>query len=515
MNHIKLDPERSLATIDRNIFGGFAEHLGRCIYGGIYDPDSPHADENGLRKDVLAALKRLRMPLMRYPGGNFASGYRWRDGVGARNERPARMELAWNTVESNEFGTDEFIQFCRALGTEPYLTVNCGDGDMREARDWVEYCNGTQRTALANLRRKHGFDAPHAVKYWSVGNEVDGPWQIGFKTPQEYARAYTEFAKVMRWTDPTIKLVAAATSHWGANDFVERAQLLLEQAPEHIDYLAIHWYVGNKENDFAKYMALSELFEERLSAFEGIIRAMRLERGIKKPIHIAVDEWNTWYRTAVPQPLDATSSSPQAVLEEHYNLEDALMTAIQLNSFIRHARSVRMANLAQIVNVIAPITTRKDSLLLETIYFPFELYSRECGQTALDVWWDSDTFGESHSVVPNPPTAATEGVPPSPHSSIRLLDVTATLDAKKKKLAVFVVNRSQDKSLETKLSLTTGQFAGKLTSYTINGPDIKALNTFERPNAVRTRKANHTAKGKNYTHIFEPHSVTALVCGLA
>jgi len=296
MNRIKIDPERVSGEIDRNIFGGFAEHLGRCIYGGIFEPGSPLADKDGLRKDVLEALARLRMPLIRYPGGNFASGYRWRDGVGPLNERRARTDLAWHDLETNRFGTNEFINFCRKLQTEPYMVVNCGDGDMREARDWVEYCNGTGDSALANLRREHGFAKPHDVKYWGVGNEVDGHWQIGYKTPQEYARAFTEYGKVMKWTDPNIKLVASAVSHW-EGEWFERAQLLLEQAGDLIDYLSLHWYIGNPENDFAAYMAISELLEERLSAFEGIVRAMALQKKNKHPIYLAVDEWNVWYRT--------------------------------------------------------------------------------------------------------------------------------------------------------------------------------------------------------------------------
>ncbi|CAG1773172.1 partial alpha-N-arabinofuranosidase, partial [uncultured bacterium] len=196
------------------MFGGFIEHLGRCIYGGIYEPDSPLADENGLRTDVLQALERLQIPLVRYPGGNFVSGYRWMDGIGPKEDRPTRIDMAWHATDTNQFGTDEFITFCRRLNTEPYMVVNCGDGDMREARDWVEYCNGTQDTALVKLRRQNGYEAPHRVKYWGVGNEVDGPWQIGYKTPDEYARAYLEFAKVMKWVDPSIKLIASAASHW-------------------------------------------------------------------------------------------------------------------------------------------------------------------------------------------------------------------------------------------------------------------------------------------------------------
>jgi len=324
MNRIKIDPERTSGNIDRNLFGGFAEHLGRCIYGGIYEPGSPLADENGLRKDVLASLKRLNMPLIRYPGGNFASGYRWLDGVGPQNERPVRSDLAWHTTDPNQFGTNEFVRFCRSLNTEPYLVVNCGDGDLREARDWVEYCNGTRDSILVNLRRKHGFSEPHRVKYWGVGNEVDGHWQIGYKTPQEYARTLTEFAKVMKWVDPQIKLIASAISDW-EGEMVERTQLILEQAGELIDYLSIHWYIGNPGNNFIEYMGISELIEERLKGCEGLIRAMAMERKPSRLIPLAVDEWNVWYRTH-PKYGGIPAENK---LEEIYNLEDALVVAKQ------------------------------------------------------------------------------------------------------------------------------------------------------------------------------------------
>ena len=500
-NTIKIDLERTLGTVDRNIFGGFAEHLGRCIYGGIYEPDSPHADENGLRKDVLEALGRLKMPNMRYPGGNFVSGYRWRDGVGPKEDRPARMELAWFDLEPNTFGTNEFVDFCRKLGTEPYLAVNCGDGDMREARDWLEYCNGTQDTALVKLRKAHGYDAPHNIKYWGIGNEVDGPWQIGFKTPQEYARAYTEFAKVMKWTDPSIKLFASALSVWD-RDLVERAQLLFEEtaaasrfsgpdAGSLIDYMALHWYVGNdalrgyRDNDFASYMALSELLEDRLGGYEGLIRALMLDNKLTKPVYIAVDEWNVWYRTGNKEKL-----------EEVYNLEDALMTGLQLNSFIRHANSVKFANIAQIVNVIAPILTKPEGLVLQTIFYPFELYSRTAGDTALDVFWSGDTFSTPE------------------HDAVRFLDVSATLDTEAKKLSLFVVNRNPDAGVEATVKLSEGRFAGTGQAHVINGADVKTTNTFDAPDGVTTREDAFQAQGSSATYTFEPHSVTALVLGL-
>jgi alpha-N-arabinofuranosidase len=488
MNRIKIDLDRRISSIDRNIFGGFVEHFGRCIYGGMYQPGSPLSDEDGFRTDVMSALHRLQVPIMRYPGGNFVSGYRWMDGVGRKEERPARLDLAWGAVESNHFGTNEFIRFCRKLNTEPYLVVNCGDGDMREARDWVEYCNGTQETALVKLRRQHGFEAPHGVKYWGIGNEVDGEWQIGYKTPEAYARAYAEFAKVMKWVDPSIHLIAAVTSLWEGS-FVERAQLLIEQAGKHIDYMAIHWYVSNSAKDFNTYMALSELFEERLSAYEGLIHALCLQQGMKRPIPIAVDEWNVTHQLDDPE----MQNSP----EHRFNLEDALVVALQLNAFIRHAASVRMANLAQLVNVLAPIFTSPEGMFLQPIFFPLEVYSRTCGSTALDAYWTGDTFSGGS------------------HTALRVLDVAAALDEGKKSLSVYVVNRSQTDAMETTITLEAGSFAGAVGAYVVNAADIKAENTFANPNQVGTTESGYTAdKQSSFTYTFEPHSSTALVFAL-
>jgi alpha-L-arabinofuranosidase len=488
LNQIYIDPSRTIGTISRNIFGGFIEHLGRCIYGGIYDPGSPLSDESGLRMDVMDALRRLNVPLVRYPGGNFVSGYRWMDGIGPKEDRPTRVDMAWNDIDSNHFGTNEFIDFCRKINTEPYMVVNCGDGDMREARDWVEYCNGSQNTALAKLRRQHGYAEPHKVKYWGIGNEVDGHWQIGYKTPQEYARAYLEYAKVMKWIDPSIKLIASAASHWQGGTVVERTQLLVEQAGKFIDYMSIHWYIGNPDNDFTGYMALSELIEERLSAYEGLIRAMCLQENIKQPIPITVDEWNVWYRT-YPSYTDDIKG-----LEEIYNLEDALMVAVQLNSIIRHANTVKMANIAQLVNAIAPIFTSKEGLVLQTIFYPFELYSKTCGNTALDVFWKGATFNGGT------------------YTDVRVLDVSASLNDETNQVTVYVVNRSKSETMETTITLANGCFAELVSAYVVNGPDIKSENTFATPNEVGVSAVKgDTEKKSTFTYNFEPHSVTALV----
>jgi alpha-N-arabinofuranosidase len=290
----------------------------------------------------------------------------------------------------------------------------------------------------------------------------------------------------MRWVDPSIKLLASAISNWHA-EFVERIQLLLDHAPDLIDYLAIHWYVGNQENDFAKYMAISEFIEERISVAEGLIRVMKLQRDIQKPIAIAVDEWNVWYR-ARGDTLEERNN-----LEEVYNLEDALVVAMHFNAFIRHAQTVKMANIAQIVNVIAPIFTNPDGLFLQTIFHPFEVYSHMCGDIALDAFWEGETFSGGD------------------YSGLRTLDVAATLDEKKKALAVYVVNRSEKDALETTITLDSGQFTGPVQAHMINGSDIKSENSFDYPDAVAVSRTDLKVERKGFVYTFEPHSVTVLV----
>ena len=500
MNQIKIDMERVISDIDRNIFGGYLENK---VYGGIYYPDSPNADKDGLRNDVRIALERMRMPNIRYPGGNLASGYRWIDGVGPKEERPVRHDLAWNTLVSNQFGTNEFTQFCRKMHIEPYLCTNCGDGDMREAADWVEYCNGTGDSTLVKLRRKHGFDKPHKVKYWGIGNEVDGPWQIGYKTPQEYARAITEFSKVMKRVDPDIKLVAAAVSIWEdypfpdfvgiKTEWVERTQLMLEQAGANIDYMALHRYAHlDNSAQFETFMAFAEDFNQHLSAYEGLIHAVSLERGIRHAVNIAVDEWAV---------MRMPNREDRVIINY---LEDALVVALHLNAFIRHARSVRLANFTSMMTAIGinyPKLARLDKpVLLNTIFYPFELYSRTCGQLALDVFYSGDTFSGTYLG--------------RIYNGIRTLDVTATLDESCKQLVVYVVNQSKDKAMETIISLISGEFTGNVKASVINGPGIKSENTVEKPYQVMIRETDIKAVGKSFDYTFEPHSITALVCAV-
>ena len=501
LDRIRLDLDQRIGTIDRNIFGGFVEHLGRCVYGGIYEPGSPRAASDGLRSDVLEASGRLRYSNIRYPGGNYVSAYRWRDGVGPVEERPGRYDPAWNSVEPNTFGTNEFIGFCRQLAAEPYLVVNCGDGDLREARDWVEYCNGTQPTALAKLREQHGFPEPHRVRLWGIGNEVDGPWQVGFKTADEYARAYTEFAKVMRWADPDIKLVASAISLW-EGDIVERLQLLLEQAAEHIDYLSIHWYVGNPGDDVPAYLASSELIEERLNIVEGLSASLTQLRDPREPIPIAVDEWNVWYKAT----SDARHPDYNG-LEEVYDLADALVVAMHFNAFFRHARTVRLANLAQLVNVIAPMIATSDDLLLQTTFYPLELYAQTAGPIALDVSWSSDTYSPKR-ILNNFAVRETD----LQYEGVRKLDVSATLDEDAGRVSVYVVNRDIDDPREVEIAIEPARLSSEVEVHTITGPDAGAVNTFDDRDRVKTHTdTRDLGSGPTFTTTVPALSVTGFV----
>jgi alpha-N-arabinofuranosidase len=501
VDRVSIDLDQRIGSIDRNIFGGFVEHLGRCVYGGIYEPDSPRAAPDGLRSDVLEAARRLRYSNIRYPGGNFVSAYRWRDGVGPVEQRPARYEPAWDSLEPNTFGTNEFIGFCRQLGAEPYLVVNAGDGDMREARDWVEYCNGSKPTAPVKLRAEHGFPEPHGVRYWGIGNEVDGAWQVGYKTAEEYARTYTEFAKVMRWADPSIKLLASAVSFW-EGDPLERIALLLEHARDHIDYLSIHWYVGNPGNDLPAYLAVSESIEERLQMIEGLSSALLVRPTPMDPIPIAVDEWNVWYK-APHDPRDPAFNQ----LEETYDLADALVVAMHFNAFFRHARTVKMANLAQLVNVIAPMTATPDDLLLQTTHYPFELYAQTAGPIALDARWSSDTYSAKR-ILSNFVARETD----LEYTGVRKLDVSATLDEDARRVSVYVVNRDADAAREVEIRLEPARPRPEVEVHTITGPDSHAVNTLhQRATVATTTETRSMGSGSTFGATLPALSVNAFI----
>ncbi len=496
---IKIDIERQIGEVSPLIYGNFVEHLGRCVYGGIYDPESPLADENGFRKDVLEAVKGLNVSITRYPGGNFVSNYHWLDGVGPKEDRLPRMELAWHRLETNQFGTNEFVDYAKLINTEPYFAVNMGTGTIEEAQRWVEYCNIKEGPYYAELRKKHGYTEPHNIKYWSLGNEMDGFWQMGHLNAEDYSKKAREAAKLMRLTDPTIKLIAAGSSNYRpfADPDSWNSQILNELR-DVVDYIALHIYVGNPDDDYYNFMSTPLVLDQRTQIVKGMIarEMQKANRGDRDPIYIAWDEYNVWYRAR-----RGASARGERALEEKYNLEDALVISGFLNAFVRNADIVKMANMAQLVNVIAPIFTNEEGLYKQTIYYPLQLFSSHVKGTSLDVFVDCETYDtEEFNIGLGEQTTMQTGVP--------FLDVSATYNDGE--VVICVVNRHKDQSISTDIISQQGKFSGELEVFEVNGPDIKSGNDFNKESVKTVKKSAIKLKGESFNYQFPPHSFTLL-----
>lgn len=479
MATIAVDVRREIDAIDPKIYGNFIEHLGQCIYGGVYEPDSSLSDESGFRTDVIDAVRRLDVTILRWPGGNFVSGYHWMDGIGPKESRPSKMELAWNTVESNQFGTDEFIEYCQKINTEPYICVNMGSGTMDEAQAWVEYCNGDEDSYYANLRRKYGNDSPYGVKYWGLGNEVSGDWQIGHKTAEEYARMAVEFSKVMKRTAPEIELVACGSCGFSPED-MKWNRIVVEHLIDTAEYLGIHMYVGNPENNFQEYMGTSNFIDDYLKAVNAVIDAAMVLSQQKERMMIAFDEWNVWYQSQPEQN------------KERYNLEDALVVSMFLNAFIRNADTVKIANLAQMVNVIAPIITKPDDIFLQTIFYPLELYANHNGNIAIDTFVECEAYNSQR------------------HGKVPYLDVSASYDTDDKLISLNVINRHATDAIKVNIENQHGNLGSEGQVFEINGEESKIANDFKEPDNVETVREGFDISGNSFSYTFPAHSITML-----
>jgi alpha-N-arabinofuranosidase len=487
---IFLDTNRVISTISPLLFSGFAEHMGRCIYGGIYDPASPHADEHGLRRDVLAALRDLNLRSVRYPGGNFLSGYCWEDGIGPKDQRPRRRDLAWQSIETNQFGTDEFLRLCRELKTEPMLGVNMGTGTIQDAANLVEYCNGPMGTHYGDLRARHGHADPYDVKYWCVGNEMDGPWQIGHLDALEYGRKAREAAKMMRWHDPSIGLVLCGSSSSEMPTYPEWDRTVLELCWEQVNYHSMHHYAGNWDGDTNSYLAMSAELEDFVDTLTGVLRYVKARHRSKHEVYLSWDEWNVWYkdRSGDGQWMEAPRLS-----EEVYNLEDALVVAQWLNVFLRKSDAVKIACIAQIVNVISPLTTTCDSLLKHTTYYPLLLFSKLATGVALDVNVKSPTYQTKK------------------FGEMPLLDVSSSYDEANNAQAIFIVSRSQAGSMTVELHWQDRIPQAISAAHQLSATDPKAFNSFENPNQVVTTQITAPKlDGQSAVLELPPLSFTAL-----
>jgi alpha-N-arabinofuranosidase len=454
-----------IGEVDPRIFGGFLEHMGRAVYEGVYDPKSPHADAEGCRSDVLAALEPLAMTVVRYPGGNFVSGYHWEDGVGPREGRPAVRDLAWNTIEPNQFGTDEFISLCRRMGWTPMLSVNLGTGSPEEARNWVEYCNGEMGTRYADLRAGHGHPEPHGVKLWCLGNEMDGPWQLGHVPAEQYALRAEQAGKLMKSVDPSIELVACGSCTTILPSYLEWDRVVLEYLWYFADYVSLHRYVDNRPDDTADFLAVTRSIDQQIEEMDAVCRFVQAKRKMGKRAYLCFDEWNVWYKTYNREGLDPEGGFPRHLIEEVFNLEDALVIAGFLNSFIRHADCVKIANIAQIVNVIAPILTRGDEVLIQSTYHAFEMFSKRRGGVALRTAVEGPSYRGAR------------------HGEVHYLDSSAILDGAR--LKVFATNRSLSEEMDLTIEVADRAIASAESAELLTGPGAKAANSFEAPHVVR------------------------------
>jgi alpha-N-arabinofuranosidase len=417
VSQIAIDPARALGPIDRKLFGGFVEHLGHCIYGGLYEEGSPLSDERGFRQDVLGLLRELRLGVLRWPGGNFVSNYHWQDGIGPKDARPRRPELAWGGEEPNRFGTDEFLAYCAELGTDPFICLNMGTGTLEEALAWVEYCNSARNTYWAGRRRDNGRHQPYQVRYWGLGNEMYGDWQVGQMSAREYVREATRWARAIKMLDPGAKLVGCGETGW-----TEWDRVVIEGLAGLVDYHSIHIYTGS--DDYWTNVLQPHQAERAIKAAAAMIDRTAYARGLASKPRIAYDEWNVWYRTMTVD------------LAERYQFDDALAVATYLNIFVRNCAQVRMANLAQMVNAIAPIVATPQGAAVQPIYYPFLLHARAALDLAVDAHVDGPT------VAPELPPDASRW----PHrvadlGPFTLLDAAATVSADRGRVAVTVVNR--------------------------------------------------------------------------
>jgi alpha-L-arabinofuranosidase len=493
---IILDADFNISELDRRLFGSFVEHLGRCVYTGIFEPDHPTANKRGFRQDVLELVRELGPTIIRYPGGNFLSGYNWEDGVGPVDQRPVRLDLAWLSTEPNRFGTNEFIDWCREAQTEPMLGVNLGTRGPEEARQFLEYCNHPGGTCLSDLRAQHGYPNPHNVKFWCLGNEMDGPWQICHKNATEYGRAAKETAKVMKWVDPAIQLTACGSSHRDMPTFAAWEYEVLEHTFDQVDFLSLHMYYQNPLNDVLEFLGNIEIMDRFIKEAVAVCDAVAAKRRSGKRIMLSFDEWNVWYKARTTADMEpANWPFAPRLIEEIYDLQDALMVGGALITLINNADRVKAACLAQLVNVIGAIYAEpRGPAWRQTIFHPFKLASRFSRGSVLRTNVQSDRY-----------STKTAG------DSARLL-ATSIHDPTDKKVILFLLNRSTDAPLDLSIDLRGFPAIQAGTVHALYGTDLLAVNSASMPHKVEPQEhTDMSIHGDRVSTPLQPLSWSALV----
>lgn len=477
---IKLDEDAIVSPIDDRLYGSFIEHMGRAVYTGIFEPGHPASNRYGFRQDVIDYIKPLNIPVIRYPGGNFVSGYRWEDGVGPKESRPVRPELAWFALESNQFGTNDFMDFLKSVGAMPMLAVNLGTRGAQDAANLLEYCNFPRGTYYSDLRISHGYTAPHNVKLWCLGNEMDGPWQICAKTAEEYGRLARETAKMMKWMDPDIELVVCGSSYREMPTFGDWERTVLRQTYEYADYLSLHQYYMNTEDDLPSFLASNMQMDNFIKEVAAICAGIKAEKKAKKNIYLSFDEWNAWYhfkKDCTPPPK-WTEARP--IEEERYDFADALLVGSMLTTLINNADVVKIACLAQLVNTIAPIMTEPGGRAwVQTTYYPFLFTSQRGRGTALRPNTESPVYSCRCG------------------NAIPYVDCAAVLSGSGKEITVFMVNKNTKQDISCQISLSGFLCAGITEWISLAGYPSCAANTADQAPVQPSRRKDiiHNTKG--------------------
>ena len=496
-----VDRDFAISEIDRSLFGTFVEHLGRCVYTGIFEPGHPSADERGFRGDVMALVRELGPTLVRYPGGNFLSGYNWEDGVGPIAERPVRLDLAWLTTETNRFGTNEFIDWCRAAGVEPMMGVNLGTRGVDEARQLIEYCNHPGGTTLSELRKQHGYPAPHGIKLWCLGNEMDGPWQISGKTAEEYGRIARETAKVMRWVDPSIRLAACGSSNHEMPTYAAWEDRFLDHCFGDVDLVSLHMYFENPKASTAEFFGNIDVMDRFIQEIVAVADGVAARRRSTKRMMLSFDEWNVWYKARSVADLQQPGWPERPrLLEEVYNVEDALVVGGALIVLMNHADRVKVACLAQLVNVIGAIMTEPGGpAWRQTIFYPFSQASRFARGRVLRPVIESPSY------------------PAKTFPEISYLCASVVDDRATGTTAVFALNRHLSEPMELRVELRGLGAARKIDhALVLCHPDLKATNHRDAPDAVVPSSNPHvTVDGETLLVRLPPASWNVIVTSAA
>jgi alpha-N-arabinofuranosidase len=463
-----LDKDFTIAKVDERLFGSFIEQLGRAVYGGIYDPGNPNSDKNGFRLDVIDRIKMLNVPVVRYPGGNFLSGFNWEDSIGPKEQRPKRLDLAWFTTESNEFGLHEFCQWAKQVNTQVMYAVNLGTRDLDSARNVVEYANHPGGSAWSDLRKKNGAADPFGIKLWCLGNEMDGPWQIGQKTAYEYGRAANEAAKVMKWVDPTIEVVACGSSAYDMPTFGAWEMEMLDLCYDNIDYVSLHRYYQNQEQDTANFLAKSMDMDAFIKTVVSICDAVGGKKHSKKKLNLSFDEWNVWYHS-LNQDKDEIARNRWGkgmhLLEDVYNFEDALLVGGMLITLLRNADRVKIACLAQLVNVIAPIMTSEKGSWAQTTYWPFMHVSKYGRGRVLQPIIQCNKYSSKE------------------YDDVPILDAAA-VNTEEGGLNLFILNRSTTSEMELSVDLRSFGGLSFVEHILLHHNDVNAINSEQNPKEV-------------------------------